>query len=159
MGCRGSKNVLWQNARIVDVTMTAGRYFPLCFSELEIEYRGNDSFGEIPYLYPFIHISHCTTQRMNTENQWRQNRFWIPHYFWLEGLSGLRNHNGILPGPANCVTNATWYEAVARYLANGSAAFIKICAAIGQVRLGTLVRNYFSVRTILNSTGCCKLPR
>ena len=21
------------------------------------------------------------------------------------------------------------------------------------------VRNYFSVRTILNSTGCCKLPR
>ena len=26
----------------------------------------------------------------------------------------------------------------------------------GQVRLGSLVRNYFSVRTILNSTGCCK---
>ena len=29
----------------------------------------------------------------------------------------------------------------------------------GQVRLGGSVRNYFSVRTILNSTGCCKLPR
>ena len=30
---------------------------------------------------------------------------------------------------------------------------------IGQVRLGGSVRNYFSVRTILNSTGHCKLPR
>ena len=30
---------------------------------------------------------------------------------------------------------------------------------IGQVRLGVSVRNYFSVRTILNSTGYCKLPR
>ena len=29
----------------------------------------------------------------------------------------------------------------------------------GQDRLGVLVRNYFSVRTILCSTGCCKLPR
>ena len=29
----------------------------------------------------------------------------------------------------------------------------------GQVRLGGSVRNYFSVRTILNSTGHCKLPR
>ena len=27
---------------------------------------------------------------------------------------------------------------------------------IGQVRLRSLVRNYFSVLTILNSTGCCK---
>ena len=31
--------------------------------------------------------------------------------------------------------------------------------SIGQVRLGGSVRNYFSVRTILNSTGYCKLPR
>ena len=30
---------------------------------------------------------------------------------------------------------------------------------IGQVRLGGLVRNNFSARTILSSTGCCKLPR
>ena len=30
---------------------------------------------------------------------------------------------------------------------------------IGQVRLGALVRNCFSVRTILNSTGSYKLPR
>ena len=29
----------------------------------------------------------------------------------------------------------------------------------GQVRLGGSVRNYFSVRTIFHSTGCCKLPR
>ena len=28
----------------------------------------------------------------------------------------------------------------------------------GQVRLGNSVRNYFSVRTILNSTGYCQLP-
>ena len=27
-----------------------------------------------------------------------------------------------------------------------------------QVRLGGLVRSYFCVRTLLNSTGCCKLP-
>ena len=31
--------------------------------------------------------------------------------------------------------------------------------SIGQVRLGGFVRNYFSVRIILNSTGSCKLPR
>ena len=39
-------------------------------------------------------------------------------------------------------------------------AFVNITVAllkiIGQVRLGSLVPNYFSVRTILNSTGCCK---
>ena len=27
---------------------------------------------------------------------------------------------------------------------------------LNQIRLGSLVRNYFSVRTILNSPGCCK---
>ena len=30
---------------------------------------------------------------------------------------------------------------------------------VGQVRLRTLLRNYFSVSTILNSTGFCKLPQ
>ena len=38
---------------------------------------------------------------------------------------------------------------------------IKLHGAIasnGQVRLGGSIRNYFQVRTILNSTGCCKLP-
>ena len=34
--------------------------------------------------------------------------------------------------------------------------FLNSYAVNGQVRLGSLVRNYFSVRTILNSTGCCK---
>ena len=32
-------------------------------------------------------------------------------------------------------------------------------ASNGQVRLGGSVRNFFSLRTILNSTGHCKLPR
>ena len=34
-----------------------------------------------------------------------------------------------------------------------------LSVGIGQVRLGGSVRNYFSVRTILKSTGYCKLPR
>ena len=31
---------------------------------------------------------------------------------------------------------------------------VKSCYSFGHVRLGSLVRNYFSVRTIFNSTGC-----
>ena len=30
---------------------------------------------------------------------------------------------------------------------------------LGKFDWGSSVRNYFSVRTILNSAGCCKLPR
>ena len=44
------------------------------------------------------------------------------------------------------------------YEGHGSATCINSLSN-GQVRLGGAVRNYFSVLTILNSTGYCKLPR